>query len=86
MAKPRGGDWLADEMAALRGAGVGVLVCALTAEELVEVDLADEPRVAGDAGLEFVAVRSRTAACRRPERSCPSCGASPAWSAPARTW
>ncbi|GAA1500746.1 tyrosine protein phosphatase [Dactylosporangium maewongense] len=68
MAKPRGGDWLADEMAALRGAGVGVLVCALTAEELVEVDLADEPRAAGDAGLEFVAVPI-------PDRGVPAPGA-----------
>ncbi|MFF5234937.1 tyrosine protein phosphatase [Dactylosporangium sp. NPDC000521] len=56
MAKPRGGDWLADEMTALRAAGVSVLVCALTAEELAEVGLVDEPRVARDAGLEFVAV------------------------------
>lgn len=56
MAKPRGGDWLGDEMAALRAAGVDVLVCALTAEELTEVDLADEPRAAAGAGLEFVAV------------------------------
>ena len=34
MARPRGGDWLADEMAALRRRGVDVLVCALTDPEL----------------------------------------------------
>lgn len=56
MAKPRGGDWLVDEMTALRTAGVDVLVCALTTAELDEVDLTDEPRAAHDAGLEFVSI------------------------------
>ena len=56
MAKPRGGDWLTDEMAALHTAGVTVLVCALTTAELDEVDLTDEPRAARDAGLEFVSI------------------------------
>jgi len=56
MAKPRGGDWLADEMTALCTAGVDVLVCALTSDELHEVDLTDEPRAARAAGLEFVPI------------------------------
>jgi hypothetical protein len=56
MAKPRGGDWLTDEMAALHAAGVDILVCALTTAELHEVDLTDEPRTAHDAGLEFVSI------------------------------
>jgi protein-tyrosine phosphatase len=56
MAKPRGGDWLTDEMAALHAAGVTILVCALTTAELDEVDLTDEPRAAHDAGLEFVSI------------------------------
>jgi protein-tyrosine phosphatase len=56
MAKPRGGDWLCDEMTALSDAGVDVLVCALTPAELDEVGLGDEPRAARAAGLEFVAV------------------------------
>ncbi|WP_327001462.1 tyrosine protein phosphatase [Dactylosporangium sp. NBC_01737] len=56
MAKPRGGDWLADEMTALHAAGVDVLVSALTAAELHEVDLVAEPGEAHAAGLEFVSV------------------------------
>ncbi len=56
MAKPRGGDWLTDEMIALHAAGVDILVCALTTAELHEVDLAEEPRAAHDAGLEFVSI------------------------------
>src|SRR5437763_1273725 len=41
MAKPRGGDWL---------------VSALTVAELNEIDLAEEPQAARDAGLEFVSI------------------------------
>ncbi|MFC8452806.1 tyrosine protein phosphatase [Kitasatospora sp. NPDC057223] len=56
MARPRGGDWLRDEMAALAGAGVDILVCTLTAPELGELDLADEAREARTAGLRFVPI------------------------------
>ncbi|MEV6811692.1 tyrosine protein phosphatase [Micromonospora sp. NPDC051296] len=59
MAKPRGGDWLTDEMAALHAAGVDILVCALTAAELDDVDLVDEPRAARHAGMEFVPIPIR---------------------------
>ncbi|MFF3595907.1 phosphatase domain-containing putative toxin [Kitasatospora indigofera] len=55
MARPRGNDWLDDEMAALRACGVDILVCALTGPELDELGLADEPRAAAAAGLRFVA-------------------------------
>jgi protein tyrosine phosphatase (PTP) superfamily phosphohydrolase (DUF442 family) len=56
MAKPRGGDWLADEMIALHAAGVDILVCALTTAERDEVDLSEEPQAAINAGLEFVSI------------------------------
>jgi protein-tyrosine phosphatase len=56
MARPRGLEWLGDEMNALRDAGVDVLVCALTGPELDELGLAGEPRAAEAAGLEFVAI------------------------------
>lgn len=55
MAHPRGGDWLDDEMSALAGAGVNVLVSALTAEESERLLLTREPAAATAAGLEFVA-------------------------------
>ena len=54
MACPRGGDWLADEMAGLRAKGVNALVSALTDSELVELRLASEPELARQAGLTFV--------------------------------
>jgi protein-tyrosine phosphatase len=56
MARPRGGDWLEDEMSALRAAGADVLVCGLTPAELDELGLAREAGAAADAGLRFVAV------------------------------
>jgi protein-tyrosine phosphatase len=56
MAKPRGGDWLADEMTALRTAGVDILISALTTAELHDVDLTDEPQVARDTGLQFISM------------------------------
>jgi protein-tyrosine phosphatase len=56
MAKPRGGDWLEDEMAALKAYGVDVLVCALTSAELEETGLETEAQAAHEAGLHFVPV------------------------------
>lgn len=56
MAKPRGGDWLPDEMAALAAHGVDTLVCALTQPELEDTSLTEEPDAARHAGLRFVAL------------------------------
>jgi hypothetical protein len=42
MARPRGGDWLFDEIKALRASGVDILVSLLTATEISEFDLAEE--------------------------------------------
>jgi protein-tyrosine phosphatase len=54
MACPRGGDWLDDELDALKNAGVGVLVSALTNPELAELQLNAEPELARQAGLTYV--------------------------------
>jgi protein-tyrosine phosphatase len=54
MARPRGGDWLAEEMATLRQAGTDVLVCMLTTSELRELELTDEAVVAEAAGMRFI--------------------------------
>jgi protein-tyrosine phosphatase len=46
--RPRGGDWLADEVAAWRRAGVDVVVSMLTPDEVADLELtaeADESRV-----------------------------------------
>lgn len=56
MSKPRGADWLDDEMRGLRDAGVDVLVCALTPAERDELDLSDEERAAVAAGLRYVPI------------------------------
>ena len=43
MPRPRGADWLEDEVRDLRMQGVDILVSALTSEEVEELDLAKEP-------------------------------------------
>lgn len=53
MPRPRGNEWLDDEMVALRQAGVDVLVCLQTAAEREELGLVDEPDAASRAGLSF---------------------------------
>ncbi|WKX15815.1 hypothetical protein [Streptomyces sp. NL15-2K] len=56
MVRPRGHGHLAADMAALRGAGADIVVCALPDAERAELGLADEPRLAEAAGLRFVAL------------------------------
>ncbi|MGW4803522.1 protein-tyrosine phosphatase family protein [Kitasatospora sp. NPDC004272] len=56
MARPRGGDWLAEELAALAALGVSGLVSALTPAESAELGLAAEASLARAAGLRFTAV------------------------------
>jgi protein-tyrosine phosphatase len=53
MARPRGGDWLADELHALANTGTDILVSLLTDAELIELDLGDEESLAAATGLEF---------------------------------
>ncbi|GAA4255659.1 tyrosine protein phosphatase [Dactylosporangium darangshiense] len=54
MAKPRPGDWLADDLARLAGRGVDILVSLLTPAEVAETGLAGEPSLAAAAGLRFL--------------------------------
>src|SRR3954451_15258076 len=54
MAHPRGGAWLADEMAGLARAGVDVFVSALTWEEDRRLGLTQVAAAAAEAGIEFV--------------------------------
>lgn len=53
MARPRGGDWLEDEMTGLSAAGVSVLVSLLTDDEASELGLSAEAGTAQAAGLAF---------------------------------
>jgi protein-tyrosine phosphatase len=52
--RPRGGDWLDDEMVALREAGINVVVSMLEETEAAEVALEREEAAARGAGLQFV--------------------------------
>jgi protein-tyrosine phosphatase len=55
-ARPRGGDWLADEIAAWRGAGVDTILSLLTAEEEQELDLTNEAREVKKNGMRFISL------------------------------
>jgi hypothetical protein len=52
--RPRGGDWLEDEVLSLRASGVDVLTSLLTREEEAELDLAAEAVCCAACGIEFV--------------------------------
>jgi protein-tyrosine phosphatase len=51
--RPRGGDWLEDEVRSLRDARVDVLVSLLSRDEVAELDLAEETACCAVAGIEF---------------------------------
>ena len=51
--RPRGGDWLPDELRMWREAGLEVVASLLTREEVVELELQDEEALAREQGLEF---------------------------------
>jgi protein-tyrosine phosphatase len=53
-ARPRGGDWLEDQLSAWRAAGVHVVVSLLELEEEAELQLASESAIASANGIEFV--------------------------------
>jgi protein-tyrosine phosphatase len=52
--RPRGDDWLDDEMAALREAGIDVVVSMLEPREAAMLGLEDEGKAAEKAGIAFV--------------------------------
>ncbi|HEX6878896.1 MAG TPA: hypothetical protein VF135_00905 [Terriglobales bacterium] len=56
VARPRGGDWLCDELSGLRSEGVDVLVSMLTMPEAEELLLQRESEECRAAGIEFVSI------------------------------
>jgi protein-tyrosine phosphatase len=54
MPRPRNGEWLADEIAGFRGAGIDTVVSLLEAQEVRELCLGDEPSLCEAAGMQFV--------------------------------
>jgi protein-tyrosine phosphatase len=52
--RPRGGDWLQDELLRLKRDGVQTIVSLLEKHEAAFLDLSDEARVAKQAGMRFL--------------------------------
>ena len=53
LARPRGGDWLADEAAAWREAGIDVVISLLQPDEEAQLALDSEASVAAAQGIDF---------------------------------
>jgi protein-tyrosine phosphatase len=53
-ARPRGGDWLEDEIAAWHAAGIDAVVSLLTPEEEQDLDLGREAQAVKARGMKFV--------------------------------
>src|SRR5690349_14593755 len=56
LARPRGGDWLEDEVCSWKDQGVDVVVSLLTSPEVEEFGLAGEAAACAAAGIEYVSV------------------------------
>ncbi|HZO57678.1 MAG TPA: dual specificity protein phosphatase family protein [Bryobacteraceae bacterium] len=54
--RPRGGEWLADEVKAWKAVGVSTVVSLLEEDESAELGLAREAETAGAAGIEFISL------------------------------
>ncbi len=52
--RPRGGDWLEDEVRAWRQAGLNVVVSVLTSDEVAHFDLVQEKQHSEAAGIEYL--------------------------------
>jgi protein-tyrosine phosphatase len=55
-ARPRGGHWLEDEIAAWRKAGVDTILSLLTPDEEQDLDLKNESRDAREKGMRFLSL------------------------------
>jgi protein-tyrosine phosphatase len=53
VARPRGSDWLEDDLKRLSSEGIGVLVSMLTPDEAAELGLSEEGRFCDQCGLSF---------------------------------
>jgi protein-tyrosine phosphatase len=54
VARPRGDDWLKDDLAYLKREGIGVLLSMLEPQEAIYLGLEHEDEVARSVGLEFI--------------------------------
>ncbi len=53
MSRPRGGEWLAHEIAAWKRSGIDAVLSLLEAQEVRELDLKAEGALCGEAGIAF---------------------------------
>jgi len=53
VARPRGSDWLEDDLKRLSSEGIGALVSMLTPEEAAELGLSEEGRLCDQCGISF---------------------------------
>ena len=60
MPRPRGGDWLEDEIQSLQQQKVDVLVSLLTPEEIAELYLEEEEALCHAAGLQFLSFNRKS--------------------------
>jgi protein-tyrosine phosphatase len=54
MPRPRGGDWLEDEIESLKQQGITAVASLLEPEEITELDLTQEELFCGSKGLKFI--------------------------------
>jgi len=72
LARPRGGDWLEDQVRSWRASGIDVVASLLTSDEIAELELQEEEALSRKEGVEFHSLpipdrdvpRSRTAFTR----------------------
>jgi hypothetical protein len=63
MARPRGRDWLFDEVKALRASSVDILVSLLTSAEVREFDLAEEAAFCHQQGIMYLSLPIHRSQC-----------------------
>lgn len=54
MPRPRGGNWLEDEILELKHDGVDILVCLLTEAEIKELSLSAEAHLCQEHGIQYI--------------------------------
>jgi len=54
--RPRGGDWLEDEIRSWHLAGINVVVSSLMSDEITELDLTREAELCQANGMEYIAI------------------------------
>ena len=64
MARPRGGEWLEEEVSGWKRLGIGTVASLLHEYEENELSISDEASLCAAHGIEFRSFRSKIAACQ----------------------